>query len=99
MCAVLHVRPVTRDDSLAFVVRRCFFVGESLRFGSKRLERVGELAALEAVWTRGHNRVMGLKCEAWDATFLWSDGSKVPSTVARLTSENENQTLFFSFTF
>lgn len=74
---VLHVRPVTRgsvrDDSQAFVVSRCFFVWKSLRFGSKRLERVGDLAALKEFWTRGHKRVMGLNYEARNISVVSSD--------------------------
>lgn len=82
---ILHVRPVTRDDSQAFAVSRCFFVRKFLIFGPKRLERLVDPAALGAIWTRAHNKVMGLNFEAKNAPFMWSTGSKVPFSVVHFT--------------
>lgn len=62
MSAVLHVRPVARDDSQAFVVRRCFFAGKSLQI---RVQKAGagsaNLAALEAILDSWSQHSHGIK--------------------------------------
>ncbi len=99
MSAALNVRPVTRDDSQAFVVSRRFFVWKSLRFGSKRLERVGDLAALEAILDSCSQQSHGIKLLGQERSIFVASCLKSAiywslSYISLQITENEKQTLF-----